>query len=111
MTVFLADVPLAFARQEKSFAYDNHGKRDPFLPLVSSTGEVISYETNLSVSDMSLQGVLADAKGNSMAVINGKVVKTGDHIGAYEVESIEAQQVQLRKDDQQFWLKLKKGGT
>ena len=97
--------------QDKSFIYDAHGKRDPFLPLVLSSGEVISYETDLEISHMALQGILADPQGNSLAVINGKVVKPGDHVGAYEVELIEAGQVQLRKDQEQFSLQLKKGGT
>ncbi len=101
-------VSLVFA-QENIFVYDAHGKRDPFAPLVSAGGTLISYESDLGPSDMALQGIMADANGNNLAIINGKVVKAADRVGAYEVESIDKDQVQLRKDQEQFSLRLKKG--
>ena len=105
---FLAAASLGFA-QDTVFVYNAHGKRDPFSPLVSPSGAMISYESDLGVSDLSLQGILADKTGKNLAIINDKVVKVSDHIGSYEVETIDSNGVQLRKDDQQFSLKLKKG--
>ena len=38
--------------EEAPFVYDEHGKHDPFLPLVSASGAVITYETDLTTNDM-----------------------------------------------------------
>ena len=48
--------------------YDDHGKRDPFLPLVSSTGMVVTYDEDLSVNDLVLEGIVADSAGNNAAL-------------------------------------------
>ena len=97
--------------QQVNFVYDNHGKRDPFGPLVSSSGAVLAYDAELTVADMNLEGVLADPKGNNMAIINGKVVKTADQIGPWQVGAIGTDNVDLVKDSEKINLKLKKGGT
>ena len=97
--------------QQIDFVYDIHGKRDPFGPLVSSGGAVLAYDAELAVSDMNLEGVLADPKGNNLAIINGKVVKTADRIGPWQVEAIGIDNADLVKDGQRIKLKLKKGGT
>ena len=110
--IFLAASTSVFAFQSnpEGFVYDDHGKRDPFGALVTSTGAVVAYDSDLSVADLSLEGMLSDPQGNSAAIINGKIVKVSDKIGPYEVESIGADHVDLLKDGQQFLLKLKKGG-
>jgi hypothetical protein len=42
----------AVAADEKSFIYDDHGKRDPLWALVTPSGAVMNYETEVFVSDM-----------------------------------------------------------
>ncbi len=107
-TFFISVVP---AIAQDHFVYDEHGKRDPFGPLVSAAGAVITYDSDMTVGDMSLEGVLADPAGGNLAIINGKVVKAGDLVGVYTIESISETEVGLSKDQERFTLKLKKGGT
>ena len=44
-------------------AYDDHGMRDPFWPLVSSSGTIINYGQDVSVSDMILEGIVSNGQG------------------------------------------------
>src|SRR5271167_4017783 len=92
------------------FVYDEHGKRDPFVPLVSASGMVVTYDEDLSVNDLVLEGVVADASGDNIAIVNGKVVKPHDHVGPYVVDVIAADHVEFLKGTQRFILKLKAGG-
>ena len=100
-SVVLADAP--------AFVYNDHDKRDPFLPQVSAAGAVLTYETDLTANDMVLEGIVADAQGNNVAVINGKVIKKGDAIGLYTVAAVGVQDVELTKGEEHFTVKLKKG--
>lgn len=100
---------LAWAQPAADFTYDDRGKRDPFAPLVGPGGALISYDSEMTISDMHLQGIIGDAQG-SIAIINGKVVKASEMVGGYQVHSIGTDEVDLVKDQQHFTLKLKKGG-
>ncbi len=90
-------------------AYDENGKRDPFSPLVNNTGIVAVYDADLSVTDLKLEGVMMDAGGQNLAIVNGKIVKAMDKIGPYVVESITVDHIELSKDQEKFALHLKKG--
>jgi len=95
---------------QDSFVYDDHGKRDPFVPLVSSSGLVITYDQDLSVGDLVLEGIVADPSGNNVALVNGKIVKINDQIGPYVVNVIANDHVEFLKGSEKFILNLKKGG-
>ncbi len=97
------------AQADEAFVYNEHGKKDPFTSLVSPTGEVITTDADMTVSDLNLEGIMVDAKGNNLAIINGKVVKAADMIGGFRVEVISPEAVELIKNDGRFTLKLKKG--
>ena len=90
--------------------YDDHGRRDPFVPLVSSAGMVVTYDEDLAVNDLVLEGIAADASGNNAAIVNGKFVKVHDQIGPYVVETIAIDHVEFLKGNERFVLKLKKVG-
>jgi len=109
MSLIMA-LPL-YAQQGGNFVYDSHGKRDPFGPMVSSAGVVLVYDSDLTAADMALEGILADKEGKNLAIISGKVVKAGEQIGPWQVETIAADHVDLVKDGERVALKLKKGGT
>lgn len=96
--------------QEQQFLYDDHAKRDPFVPLVSSAGMLVAYDADLAVNDLNLEGIVADARGNNVAIVNGKVVKVRDHIGPYVVDVISVDHVEFTQGTQRFTLGLKKGG-
>ena len=93
-----------------AFVYNDHGKRDPFVPLVSSAGMVVTYDEDLSVNDLVLEGIVADASGNNVAIVNGKIVKARDTIGPYVVDVIAVDHVEFLKGTERFILKIKKGG-
>lgn len=94
--------------EEKKFVYDDHGKRDPFWPLVGPTGFIINYGADLQLSDIVLEGIMTDQNGNNIAIINAMIVKPNDKIGAYIVQRIEKDRVVLIKGKEQSILKLKK---
>ena len=109
--LYICIVPAVFGFADGgAFVYDDHGRRDPFVPQVSAAGTVITYEADLTAGDMVLEGIVADAHGNNVAVINGKIVKQGDMIGLFEVAAVRPNDVELVKDGQRFTVKLKKGG-
>lgn len=77
--------------------YDPHGKRDPFLPLVSvratsSPGELLSVE---NLDDVRLEGVIYDPKSGSVAIINGSVVKEGQELGGFKLIKISPNGIQF----------------
>ncbi|MDP8213404.1 MAG: hypothetical protein P9X22_08995 [Candidatus Zapsychrus exili] len=94
---------------EEIFFYDDHGKRDPFLKLVSESGVIVNYNDDFLLKDLELEGVTLSSSGNNnLAIINGKVVKVKDMVGKFEVLEIDAEFVILKKDNETFTLHLKK---
>lgn len=102
----LAAASPAFA-QGTSFIYDSHGVRDPFLPLVTPGGAIITYDTEFVVSEMSLEGIVSDSTGR-VAIINGNIVGKGQMIGLYTIQDIKEDRVILLKDGETSVLQLKK---
>ncbi|MFZ5801188.1 MAG: hypothetical protein ACOY3D_07450 [Candidatus Omnitrophota bacterium] len=102
--IFLVAAGISHGTEE--FSYDSKGKRDPFMPLVTSQGYIVNIEDELLVADMNLEGIIYDAGGRSMAVINGKVVKSGDNIGRYTIKEIRKERVILVKDEEESILEL-----
>jgi hypothetical protein len=96
----------AFA-QEPSFVYDAHKARDPFLPLVTAGGAIVTYDSEFAVAEMSLEGIVSDG-GGRMAIINGNIVELGKMIGFYTVQDIQEDRVILLKDGKTSVLQLKK---
>jgi hypothetical protein len=96
------------AAQESSFDYDDHGKRDPFWPLVGESGNIISYETDFAVTDLVLEGIMAGTEGSHIAIINGRIVKTGDVLGNFTILDVQPESVIIKSENLKFELKLEK---
>lgn len=94
--------------QEKPFVYDDKGRRDPLMKLVTADGAIVSYDMDLSIDDLALEGIIFDAQQNSLAIINGKIVKVNDKMGLFTVSRIEQNRVILHKGQESFFLELKK---
>ncbi len=90
--------------------YNDHGKPDPMVALVTENGEIAPSLSDLTVSELSLQGLMADDKGNSMAIINNKVLKVNDRVGNFTVDQINATQVILVRGDERTILSLSRKG-
>ncbi len=99
----------AMAAAEEGWRYDAKGHCDPFFPLVQD-GKAIPCATNQSGPDVTgplqLGGILWDAGGHSIALINDAEVKRGDLVGGYEVTEIRPDAVMLKRDGQSIVLKI-----
>lgn len=100
---------MAAEERETTFVYDSKGRRDPFLPLVSSEGYLINAEPYSDASEVKVEGIIYDPRGNSFAIINTQVVRIGEKVGAFEVLKIEKDKVTLLKDTEKFEIYLKEG--
>ena len=96
------------AEESELFPYNDHNRRDPLWRLVSSDGAIINYDTDLLISDLTIEGIIYDPHGKSFAIVNGNVVKSNDKIGQYIVKSIEQRRVILTNGHEDFLLELKK---
>jgi len=94
--------------QPESFVYDDKGRRDPLMKLVTAEGTIVSYDMDLLVADLTLEGIIFDPHGNSLAIINGKIVKADDKIGLFVVLKIEQSRIIVSKGQEKFVLELKK---
>jgi len=94
--------------QTESFVYDDKGRRDPLMKLVTAEGTIVSYDMDLLIADLTLEGIIFDPHGNSLAIINGKIVKVDDKIGLFVVLAIEQSRIILSKGQEKFVLELKK---
>ncbi len=88
--------------------YEEHGRRDPFWPLVDKNGMVINYRKDVSADRMHLEGIVRDASGEGYAVIDGTVVRAGDRVGIFTVRTIREDAVILENGRKTFTLHLKK---
>jgi hypothetical protein len=103
-----ATCPLAIASEEPVFAYDSHGKRDPFIPLVTKDGRTLTaYSDIISISDVVVEGILFDPKGGSVVIINDIILKQADTISGIVVEKIEKDYVVLSFKGEQHKFNLK----
>jgi len=100
-------VSVAVADEQSPFVYDDHGRRNPFLPLVSNSGMVINYDQELQMSDMVLEGVFMGSAGENLAIINGNIVQKNDKIDKYVIIKIEKTSVTVKKGDEEFVLRLR----
>lgn len=83
------------------FRYDSHGKRDPFL--IASKARTIVAEDDGYMTHLKLEGVVVDPKGNSIAIVNGEMLKEGDQIGeSIVVKRISNQGVEFENNGKSF---------
>lgn len=93
--------------QEQKTSYNYQGKRDPFVPLISSTGYLLNLEPEENAA-LRLEGIMYDQKGDSMAIINGELVRVGEPVGDAIVSSIEPTKVTVIKDNQKVEIELRR---
>src|SRR3989338_7069031 len=100
---FLGMVVVSYAQDKGApFIYDDHAKRDPFWPLVNSSGVIMNYYKDLFTTDMNLEGIIVDNSGNNVAIINGVIVTIGQPISQYVVSEIHSDHVTLKKGEESF---------
>ena len=100
---------LAQEPAQQHFVYQDKGKRDPFAPLLDVDGNMVLYDNELILTDLTLEGVMVGANPEAnIAIINGRIFKIRERIGPFQVETILKDRVVLRKDQETVQLKLKK---
>lgn len=106
--ILILSIPPAAAFGQETVTYNSKGKRDPFIPLVTASGVYApGLEMNVeTVADISLEGTIVDPKGNSLAIINGQIVKTGDQIGVFKIIKIEAARIIVTSGEREYIINL-----
>lgn len=108
----LAQSRSTIAATEDASAYEADMLRDPFVPLVRD-GRIVSFgdargasrglgQTGAPV----LYGIVWDAGGHSIALINDAEVQVGDTVSGYEVVDIREDAVMLRRAEKELELHL-----
>ena len=91
--------------------YESGARRDPFAPLVRD-GKIVSVSagggagSSDATGPLVLDGILWDAGGQSIALINGSEVKAGDQVGGYVVRTIRKDAVVLEKGNEVLVLQI-----
>lgn len=93
---------------EGGFIYDAQGRRDPFIPLVTSDGRLLKLDAKETKGQLTIEGIIYDEKGISYAIVNNVIVKIGDNIEGYQVLKIEADRISFIKEGNVSELKLLK---
>lgn len=106
-SVFISLFFLTAAFAEDKFVYDAKARRDPFLPLVTETGQVLDLEPKQTTT-LNLEGVIFDKEGDSFIVINGVVLKKGQALNDYLVFEIKPNEVILIRGSEKIMLQLNK---
>ena len=93
---------------QEEFTYDARGRRNPFIPLVTSDGRLTKLDKDKEEvkGELSLEGIIYDKHGRSYALVNGSVVAVSDFVGEYQVLKIEQNKVIFIKDGQPLELEL-----
>ena len=90
-----------------NFVYEKKG-RDPFRPLITDDGKLVQGFDGISLEDIYLEGIIWDPQGDSIAMINGMILRRGDRIGDFEIIKIEKDRITLKSGNEQRLLKLDK---
>lgn len=92
---------------ENALAYDSHGKRDPFVPLVGlATRSVSGIADIMGIEDVSLQGIASDSLGRNAAVINGEMIREGETIGHVTIKKILKNDVILKINENEYLINI-----
>lgn len=101
---------VVFSYGREKYMYDASGKRNPFIPLITSDGRFIDLDIVEKPKSLNIQGVMYEPNGVSYAIVNTAVVKEGDIVDGSQVIKIEENKVSFIKDGQILELELENGG-
>ena len=95
--------------KEGGSIYDSKGRRDPFTPLITGSGRGYTGLRDVeTLDDIILEGILWDGEGNSIAVLNGEIIKEDDVISNIGILEILPGSVLLEIDGVRHEIKLEK---
>lgn len=105
-SVFCFLFSVSFA-QEK-IVYDDKGRRDPFIALVTPDGRLLNLEPTDTETKIVLEGISYSNDEHCYAIINGEILRVGDYILGNAVFKIEQDKVILMEDNKPVEYKLRK---
>ncbi len=77
--------------KEEVQLYDAHGKRDPFIPLISLSSRVASGLLGVETFDeLIIEGIVYDPGKASIVVVNGAVMNVGEEVGSVKLVDVKA---------------------
>lgn len=108
-SIFWACIGILFVSSvtAEEYVYKIQGKRDPFVPLISPSGYLLNLEPQ-DDSTLRLEGVMFDPKGDSVAIINGELVRVGETIGDAVLSNIEPDKVTVIKNNEKVEIELRR---
>ncbi|MFH1622705.1 MAG: hypothetical protein ABIA97_06285 [Candidatus Omnitrophota bacterium] len=89
--------------------YEKGKKRNPFIPIVTNEGQIINIEEEEKEAHFTLEGIIFDKEGQSLAIINGQILKKNDMILDAKIVEIRKDSVVYVKDGEIFILEAEKG--
>lgn len=112
LTILFAS-SMIMASQDNNFQYDPHGKRDPFVSLLSTEKpSILKLEDITSAEDIRLEGVAVGAKGERVAILNGEMVKEKSRFGDIVIKQVLANKVLITFSGKEHIISLpEEGGT
>jgi hypothetical protein len=111
MGILLFFSMLSFSFAQEVFKYDAQGKRDPFIPLVTSSGVLLKLDKDEKKAGVELiiEGIIYDKQGSSYAIVDANVVRVGDPVAdGYRVLKIEEDKVIFIKEGELKEVRLNK---
>ncbi|MBN1872218.1 MAG: hypothetical protein JW800_06575 [Candidatus Omnitrophica bacterium] len=93
------------------YEYKAYANRDPFIPLI--TGEVrlsLGLEYVESIEDIRLEGIIYDPNAESLAILNGEMMKEGDALFNVGLVKIFADGVKIKIYDETYMVSLSEEG-
>jgi len=111
--VFIAvfETAILDASSEEIFVYKSSGKRNPFIPLVAKKEKaMLGLEDVHTIDDIALEGIVWEARGDSIAILNGVIMKENQRSGNVAVKKIEEKSVRLSINNLEYTLDLIKKG-
>lgn len=104
-----APMPPALSAEE--YIYYARGRRDPFIPLISSGVKAqLGLQVVETIEDIRFEGVIFDPFGKSMAMLNGEVISEGEKAYNVEVVKVYNDSVVIKIYDETYTLDLIKEG-
>ncbi len=83
----ICDVEAATSGEDS--LYHSHGKRDPFVPLITMTSREAAGLLGVeNIDDIIIEGIVYDPKHGSVAIVNGSVLQEGETLGNVKVIEI-----------------------
>ena len=77
------------AEEGGDFVYNDGGKRDPFMALISPEGTVGTGTAGVeSIDDITLEGIVWDPSGGSFAIVNGEILKENEQVNNVKITDI-----------------------